>query len=96
MAAEGEGVPGWAQAAQPEPPLDVTLRGDRGVLHHVRNTNVGLCNPRIEKGRSGNNPDKCQACWWQGQIDSSPVQIACLSPTIYNNTDPLLPPYYLL
>lgn len=52
---------------QSEHPLDVTFVGDRGVLDHVRNTSVGLCNPWIEKGRSGNNPDSAKLVGGQGQ-----------------------------
>lgn len=82
MADESGGVPGWAPAAQPESPLDVTFSGDGGFLDHVRNTNAGPCNPGIEKERSGNNPDSARLGGGQAQIDSSPVLIACLPPAI--------------
>lgn len=49
MAAVGEGVLGSGGA--PGAPLDVTFVEDRGVLDQVRNTSVGLCSPRIERGR---------------------------------------------
>lgn len=70
MAAEGEGVPGLPPA-EPEPPspLDVTFVGDRGVLDHVRNTSVGLCDLWIEKERSGNNPDSVRLVSGRGQMN---------------------------
>lgn len=57
MAAEGGGVPSpQGSRGAPEPPLPVTVAGDGGVLDHVRNTDAGLGNPRIEKGRRGSTP----------------------------------------
>ena len=48
--------------------MDVTFVGDRGLLDHVRNSSVGLCNPRIEKGKGGNNPDSVRLVGGQGQM----------------------------
>ena len=58
--------PGGATGAPPT--LDVTFVGDRGLLDHVRNSSVGLCNPRIEKGKGGNNPDSVRLVGGQGQM----------------------------
>lgn len=46
----------------------------------------------LKKGGVEITPTSARLGGGQGQIDSSPVLVACLSPTIYNNTAPLLSP----
>lgn len=90
----GRGRP-WIRAVQSEHPLDVTFVGDRGVLDHVLSTSVGLCNPWIEKGRNGNNPDSARLVGGQGQT----IPALCSSPAFllpFRIIQPLLCLMYLL
>lgn len=66
MAAEGEGVPGLGRRNRG--PLGCHIRRKREVLDHVRNSSVGLCNSRIGKGRSGNNPGSARLAGGQEQM----------------------------
>lgn len=46
----------------------------------------------LKKGGVEITPTSARLVGGQGQVDFSPVLIACLSPTIYNNTARLLSP----